>query len=43
MKQQSMPQHGDKSTPQYQLNAAYNEGYKKALEDLATFIKAMGV
>jgi len=25
------------------LNAAYNEGYKKALEDLATFIKAMGV
>ena len=34
---------GDKSTPQYQLNAAFNEGYKKALEDLATFIKAMGV
>ena len=34
---------GDKSTPQYQLNAAYNEGYKKALEDLQTYIKAMGV
>jgi hypothetical protein len=34
---------GDKSTPQYQLDAAYNLGYKKALEDLATFIKAMGV
>lgn len=34
---------GDKSTPQYQLNAAFNAGYKKALEDLATFIKAMGV
>lgn len=34
---------GDKSTPQFQLNAAYNEGYKKALADLETFIKAMGV
>ncbi len=34
---------GDKATPQYQLNAAYNQGYLRALEDLATFIKAMGV
>lgn len=34
---------GDKSTPQYQLNAAFNEGYKKALEDLSIYIKAMGV
>jgi hypothetical protein len=43
MKLLSTLPHGDKSTPQYQLNAAFNEGYKKALEDLATFIKAMGV
>ena len=34
---------GDKSTPQYQLNTAYNEGYLKALADLSIFIKAMGV
>ena len=34
---------GDKASPQYQLNAAYNEGYLRALSDLATFIKAMGV
>ena len=43
MKLLNMLRHGDKSTPQYQLNAAFNEGYKKALDDLATFIKAMGV
>ena len=34
---------GDKASPQYQLNAAYNEGYLKALADLTIFIKAMGV
>lgn len=34
---------GDKASPQYQLNAAYNEGYLKALSDLTLFIKAMGV
>jgi hypothetical protein len=38
-----MLQHGDKASPQYQLNAAYNEGYLKALADLTIFIKAMGV
>lgn len=34
---------GDKATPQYQLNAAYNQGYLRALEDLAIYIKTMGV
>lgn len=34
---------GDKSTPQYQLNAAYNQGYLKALQDLTIFIQSMGV